>query len=47
MCLSRPTGVPFAAMVGLLFLYRAYPHLGARFGLRPRTAGNPGPALPP
>ena len=22
MCLSRPTGVPFAAMVGLLFLYR-------------------------
>jgi len=41
MCLSRPTGVPFAAMVGLLFLYRAYPHLQARFGLRPRTAGEP------
>ncbi len=27
MCLSRPTGVPFAATVGLLFIYRAYPHL--------------------
>ncbi|HET8880427.1 MAG TPA: hypothetical protein VFN00_13315 [Arthrobacter sp.] len=25
MDLSRPTGVPFAAMVGLLFLYRLYP----------------------
>ncbi|WP_224049781.1 hypothetical protein [Arthrobacter sp. NicSoilB4] len=24
MCLSRPTGVPFAAMVGLLFLYRLW-----------------------
>ncbi|MHA7220861.1 hypothetical protein ACX80S_00775 [Arthrobacter sp. RHLT1-20] len=24
MCLSRPTGVPFAAMVGLLFLYRVW-----------------------
>lgn len=24
MCLSRPTGVPFAAMVGLLFIYRAW-----------------------
>ena len=26
MCLSRPTGVPFAAMVGLLFLYRGWQH---------------------
>ncbi len=24
MCLSRPTGVPFAVMTGLLFLYRAW-----------------------
>lgn len=39
MCLSRPTGVPFAAMAGLLFLYRLYPHLRARFAGPPRTAG--------
>ena len=43
MCLSRPTGVPFAAMVGLLFLYRLWqtysaaadPHSG-----RPPAAGS-------
>ena len=29
MCLSRPTGVPFAAMVGLLFLYRGLQHYSA------------------
>lgn len=28
MCLSRPTGVPFAAMVGLLLLYRLWQHFG-------------------
>ena len=27
MCLSRPTGVPFAAMMGLLFLYRVWQRL--------------------
>jgi hypothetical protein len=32
MCLSRPTGVPFAVMMGLLFLYR----------LRERVAAKPG-----
>ena len=42
MCLSRPTGVPFAAMAGLLFLYRVYPHLEARFPRLPRTAGEDG-----
>ncbi len=46
MCLSRPTGVPFAAMAGLLFLYRVYPHLEARFGRRPRTGGGDGRGLP-
>ena len=30
MCLSRPTGVPFAAMVGLLFLYRVWQRRTAR-----------------
>jgi len=35
MCLSRPTGVPFAAMAGLLLLYRVYQHLVARFRVRP------------
>ncbi|WP_346959633.1 hypothetical protein [uncultured Arthrobacter sp.] len=35
MCLSRPTGVPFAAMAGVLFLYHVYPHLVARFRARP------------
>lgn len=31
MCLSRPTGVPFAATIGLLFLYRAWQaFVGAR-----------------
>ena len=29
MCLSRPTGVPFAAMAGLLFLYRGWQHFTA------------------
>ncbi len=32
MCLSRPTGVPFAAMVGLLFLYRAWQSYAAARG---------------
>lgn len=43
MCLSRPTGVPFAAMVGLLFLYRVYPHLVAAFRGAPRIAAAHGP----
>ena len=43
MCLSRPTGVPFAAMVGLLFLYRVYPHLVAAFRGGPRIAAAHGP----
>ena len=38
MCLSRPTGVPFAAMVGLLFVYRVYPHVRARVRGMPRVA---------
>ncbi|MFM9432521.1 hypothetical protein [Arthrobacter sp. MP_2.3] len=29
MCLSRPTGVPFAAMLGLLFLFRLWKHYAA------------------
>lgn len=29
MCLSRPTGVPFAAMIGLLFLHRVWQHYSA------------------
>lgn len=49
MCLSRPTGVPFAAMVGLLFLYRLWQAYSA--GRKParaeaagvRDAGRPGP----
>lgn len=47
MCLSRPTGVPFAAMVGLLFLYRAYPGAVALFRGRPSASGQaavPAPA---
>ena len=36
MCLSRPTGVPFAATVGLLFLYRAVAVLLRRPRTRPR-----------
>ncbi|MET3368965.1 UNVERIFIED_CONTAM: hypothetical protein ABIE34_002210 [Jeotgalibacillus campisalis] len=39
MCLSRPTGVPFAAMVGLLLLWR----LWQRFGPS-RTLSAPAPA---
>ncbi|MCX6500221.1 MAG: hypothetical protein NTU93_15720 [Arthrobacter sp.] len=48
MCLSRPTGVPFAAMVGLLFLYRAYPHLQTLFRGRSLRAapGVSAPAVP-
>ncbi|MET1065746.1 MAG: hypothetical protein ABWX85_12355 [Arthrobacter sp.] len=48
MCLSRPTGVPFAATVGLLFLYRAWQHYSAaRNPARGefdsvRNAGHPG-----
>ncbi|PVZ55435.1 hypothetical protein C9424_13495 [Arthrobacter sp. H-02-3] len=30
MCLSRPTGVPFAVMMGLLFLYRLWQRLTGR-----------------
>ena len=30
MCLSRPTGVPFAAMMGLLFLYRLWQRVAAK-----------------
>ena len=49
MCLSRPTGVPFAAMVGLLFLYRLWQSYSA--GREPALpnipgvveAGQPGP----
>ena len=49
MCLSRPTGVPFAAMAGLLFLYRLWqsysagrePALGKAPGMV--EAGQPGP----
>ena len=48
MCLSRPTGVPFAATVGLLFLYRLWqaysagrePARGGATGVR--GAGQPG-----
>ncbi|WP_354235284.1 hypothetical protein [Arthrobacter sp. UYEF3] len=49
MCLSRPTGVPFAATVGLLFLYRVYPHLPTLSrGGRPLTAAaGPAGATPP
>ncbi|MCZ9881103.1 hypothetical protein NFJ07_04810 [Arthrobacter sp. B2a2-09] len=36
MCLSRPTGVPFAAMAGLLLLN----NLWKRFGRRPEPAGS-------
>ena len=36
MCLSRPTGVPFAATVGLLFLYRLWQTYSARTQTRPR-----------
>ncbi len=49
MCLSRPTGVPFAAMLGLLFLWR----LWQRFRQSPMalpadgTAGNAGNATGP
>ncbi|MBB6403810.1 hypothetical protein [Arthrobacter sp. AZCC_0090] len=37
MCLSRPTGLPFAAMAGLLLLQ----HLWQRFGRPPRQAAVP------
>jgi hypothetical protein len=42
MCLSRPTGVPFAAMAGLLFLYRAWQYYSSSSlagGEDPDTAG--------
>jgi hypothetical protein len=43
MCLSRPTGVPFAAMVGLLLLH----HLWKRFGRHPEPAtASTGPSVP-
>ncbi|WP_026538552.1 glycosyltransferase family 39 protein [Arthrobacter sp. 9MFCol3.1] len=41
MCLSRPTGVPFAAMMGLLLLYRFWQRLRAQ---HPTT---PPPTAPP
>jgi hypothetical protein len=40
MCLSRPTGVPFAATVGLLFLYRLWQAYSA--GREPARGGTPG-----
>ena len=42
MCLSRPTGVPFAAMVGLLFLYRVWQSYSA--GRGPARGEAPGSA---
>lgn len=45
MCLSRPTGVPFAAMTGLLFLYRVWQHFQATRGNPPGPkAAGAGPA---
>jgi hypothetical protein len=46
MCLSRPTGVPFAAMLGLLLLYRAWHYYAARRGKDrgPAAAAGPGTA---
>ena len=49
LCLSRPTGVPFAAMVGLLFLHRGWQHYKASRqarGVDPGAApgGTPGAA---
>jgi hypothetical protein len=32
MCLSRPTGVPFAVMMGVLFLYRLWQRVAAKPG---------------
>lgn len=51
MCLSRPTGVPFAAMAGLLFLYRGWQSYSASRGMArgdgPDTAdGRPSGAVP-
>ncbi len=49
MCLSRPTGVPFAAMVGLLFLFRLRQSYSAGRGPAPGKvpgvveSGRPGP----
>lgn len=40
MCLSRPTGVPFALMIALLLLHR----LWQRFGPKGQADGNPGSA---
>jgi hypothetical protein len=42
MCLSRPTGVPFAAMTGLLLLH----HVWRRFGRRPGAGSVPAAAVP-
>ncbi|WP_354348737.1 hypothetical protein [Pseudarthrobacter sp. PvP090] len=43
MCLSRPTGVPFAAMAGLLFLYRGWQYyLASR---RPARGEDPDTAV--
>ena len=39
MCLSRPTGVPFAVMMGLLFLYRFWQRLTR--APRPLRSGHP------
>jgi hypothetical protein len=44
MCLSRPTGVPFAVTVGILFLYRAGE---AWLRGRRQAATQPEPAQPP
>ncbi len=42
MCLSRPTGVPFAAMAGLLFLFRGWQSYSAF--RRPARGDDPDPA---
>lgn len=42
MCLSRPTGVPFAAMIGLLFLRRAWQYFTAARSTAPGADRGPG-----
>ncbi|WP_346655998.1 hypothetical protein [Arthrobacter sp. NicSoilB8] len=46
MCLSRPTGVPFAVMMGLLFLYRAWQRLAAQRPASQRVTAQPVTAQP-
>ncbi|SFT39040.1 Dolichyl-phosphate-mannose-protein mannosyltransferase [Arthrobacter sp. ov118] len=40
MCLSRPTGVPFAVMMGVLFLYRLWQRVAAKPGDSVPVHGN-------